>query len=112
MNYFTTPALQVENGFVFVILFIYLYIYLSIFTKAGLQVILDVGVKVATQAAGSAHKFWAELDVDRATASIPGQGEAELLRCQHVVRDLLQPQLVDVMGQLQAETRTERHELT
>lgn len=82
------------------------------FTKAGLQVIPDVCVKVATQATGSTHEFWAELDVDRATASVPGQGEAELLCCQHVVRDLLQPQLVDVMRQLQAETRTERHELT
>lgn len=84
-----------------------IFFYFFFFTKAGLQVIPDIGVKVATQAAGSAHKFWAELDVDRATASVPGQGEAELLRYQHVMRDPLQPQLMDVMRQLQADIRTE-----
>lgn len=56
-----------------------------IFTVTRLQVILDVSVKVSTQAAGSAHKLWAELDVNGAAASLPGQREAVLLCHQNVL---------------------------
>lgn len=81
-----------------------------IFTVTRLQVILDVGVKVSTQAAGSAHELWAELDVNGATASVPGQREAVLLGHQDVLRDLLQLQVVDVMRELQAEHRPCLHQ--
>lgn len=70
-------------------------------TIARLQVILGVGVEVTTQAAGSAHKFWAEFDVDGAASSLPRQREAVLLRHQYVLWDLLQLQVMDVMRQLQ-----------
>lgn len=74
-------------------------------TIAGLQVILNISIEIATQAAGSAHKLWAELDVDGAAASFPGQSEALLLRHHNVLRDLLQLQVVDVVRQLQTEHR-------
>lgn len=70
-------------------------------TITRFQVILDVGVEVSTQATGSAHKLWAEFDVDGAAASLPGQREAVLLRHQNVLGDLLQLQVMDVMRQLQ-----------
>lgn len=76
-----------------------------IFTVTSLQVIRDVSVKVSTQAAGSAHKLWAELDVNGATAPLPGQREAMLLCHQNILWDLLQLQVVDVMRELQAERR-------
>lgn len=48
-------------------------------TIARLQVILDVCIEISTHATGSAHKLWAELDVDRTAASVPGQCEALML---------------------------------
>lgn len=66
-------------------------------TIAGLQVILNICVEVSAQTTGSSHKLWAEFDVDGATASVPGQGEAVLLRHQDVLRDLLQLQVMDVV---------------
>lgn len=74
----------------------------SALTVARLQVVLDVSVEVTTQAAGPAHELRAEFDVDGAAAPLPGQREAALLRHQHVLRDLLQLQVMDVMRQLQA----------
>lgn len=76
-----------------------------IVTVTRLQVVLDVSVEVSTQAAGSANELGAELDIDGAAASLPGQCEGLLLHHQHVLRDLLQLQVVDAMRQLQAEYR-------
>ncbi|KAG7242753.1 hypothetical protein INR49_020128 [Caranx melampygus] len=74
-------------------------------TIAGLQVVLNVCVEVTAQTTGSSHKLWAEFDVDGATASIPGQREAVLLRHQDILRDLLQLQVMDVVRQLQTKER-------
>lgn len=71
-------------------------------TIAGRQVVLDISVEVPTHAAGPTHELWAEFDVDGAAAALPGQGEARLLRHQHVLRDLLQQQVVDAVRKLQA----------
>ena len=68
-------------------------------TVAGFEVILDIGVEVATQTTGSPHKLWAEFDVDRPTVSVPGQGEALLSGHQDIVGDLLQLQVMDVVRQ-------------
>lgn len=70
------------------------------FTKARLQVILDVGIEVPAHAAGSTHELRAEFDVDGAAGALPRQREALLLRRQHVLRDLLQLQVVDAMREL------------
>ena len=74
-------------------------------TVARLQVVLDVSVEVATQAACSAHKLRTEFYVNGATVSLPGQREALRLRHQHVLGDLLQLQVMDVMRQLQTTHR-------
>ena len=81
----------------------------TIFTITRLQVVLDVGVEVPTQAAGPAHELRAEFDVDGAAASLPGQREAVLLRHQNVLGDLLQLQVVDVMRQLQTKHGDSEH---
>ena len=60
---------------------------------------MDISVKVATQTTGSPHKLWAEFDVDRTTVSIPGQSEALLLGHHNIAGDLLQLQVMDVVGQ-------------
>lgn len=80
------------------------------FTITRFQVILDISVEVPTQATGSAHKLWAEFDVDGAAASLPGQGKATLLRHQNILGDLLQLQVMDVNRQLQ--TKCENSENT
>lgn len=75
------------------------------FTITCLQVILGVGIEIPAHAAGPPHELGAELDVNGPAAPLPRQGEALLLRHQHVLGDLLQLQVVDVVRQLQTGQR-------
>ena len=69
-------------------------------TVAGPEVIPDVGVEVATQAAGAAHVFGAHLDVDWGSVTIPREREAVLLGHQDILCYLLHLHIVDIVGQL------------
>ena len=64
---------------------------------------MNIGVEVAAHATSSAHILWAELYVDRATVSVPGQGKALLLGDQDILGDVLQFNVVDVVWELEPE---------
>lgn len=72
----------------------------NLHTIAGLQIILNVCIKVPTQSTHPAHVLWTHLDVDRAIAALPGQSEAMVLSDEDVLGYPLHFDVMNVVWEL------------